>query len=533
MDSVRRPDPIISVFWRNFVNPFISKSRLARLALAVVTAAMPLTTQAQDNNAPKAAETAQQPALEPEMWKLSVRAQATRNPALEFALLPGPADQTPGNAAPMYLLASSQAERTMIIPVDPKDLEKKGLPAADNSTDLRDYFRDEVPLDRLPVADVEALLTNYAQAFQSLDAATRREDCDWNLPIRELGFQTSMTHLNSARNLANTTALRVRLHVARKEYPQAVEAMRSIFRLGRNLSHEGMLIQSLVGTGIGAVGARQLQEMIQQPGSPNMYWPLAILPRPFIDMRETLEWERTGLLASFPQLKNAASGSFTANDWANLMNSLPGVGGMASQTGRPPASATMGPAAAGALLYPQAKQYLLGRGLPEAQVEAMPAPEVLGRYVAGQYQTVFDEMAKWTALPFWQAAAGMQSVEQELRRRPMTGAGRADLMQGPAAGATLLLMSAIPSMASAAYSQATLDRQIAALQTVEALRHYAATHEGKLPANLGELTETPAPTDPMTGKSFAYHVDGNTIKLDSPPGLLGRRGLQVEVTFVK
>ena len=136
---------------------------------------------------------------------MTVHARAVQRPALEFALLPRPGDQTPGNAAPMYLLAASQVEQIEPRGIDAQELARKGLPAAE-TTELQDYYCNEVPLDKLPVADVELLLSTYSTAFQTLDAATKRDHCDWNLPIRELGFKTSLSHLNGARSLANAAA---------------------------------------------------------------------------------------------------------------------------------------------------------------------------------------------------------------------------------------------------------------------------------------------------------------------------------------
>ena len=52
------------------------------------------------------------------------------------------------------------------------------------------------------------------------------------------------------------------------------------------------------------------------------------------------------------------------------------------------------------------------------------------------------------------------------------------------------------------------------LRCVEAMRLYAAAHDGKLPSKLEEITEVPVPVDPVTGKSFAFKLgdDGVTIE---------------------
>jgi hypothetical protein len=60
---------------------------------------------------------------------------------------------------------------------------------------------------------------------------------------------------------------------------------------------------------------------------------------------------------------------------------------------------------------------------------------------------------------------------------------------------------------------ARIDRQLAALTTVEAIRSYAAANNGQLPAQLSDITETPVPLNPATGEPFEYRVDDGTATL--------------------
>jgi hypothetical protein len=60
-----------------------------------------------------------------------------------------------------------------------------------------------------------------------------------------------------------------------------------------------------------------------------------------------------------------------------------------------------------------------------------------------------------------------------------------------------------------------VDRRIAALRCVEAVRLYAAEH-GKLPVKLADVG-VPVPIDPVTGQGFSYEADGNTFTLTGVP----------------
>jgi hypothetical protein len=61
-----------------------------------------------------------------------------------------------------------------------------------------------------------------------------------------------------------------------------------------------------------------------------------------------------------------------------------------------------------------------------------------------------------------------------------------------------------------------LEQRIALLRHVEALRLYAAEHDGKLPEKLSDI-DVPLPVDPFTGKSFVYKVEGETAHLRGTP----------------
>jgi len=62
-----------------------------------------------------------------------------------------------------------------------------------------------------------------------------------------------------------------------------------------------------------------------------------------------------------------------------------------------------------------------------------------------------------------------------------------------------------------------LDRHIAALQCIEALRLYVSAHGGKFPGNLGEITEITIPDDPVTNKPFIYRsTTGSQAILEGP-----------------
>ena len=62
-------------------------------------------------------------------------------------------------------------------------------------------------------------------------------------------------------------------------------------------------------------------------------------------------------------------------------------------------------------------------------------------------------------------------------------------------------------------AQTRLDRRIATLRIVEALRMHAHANGGELPKSLDLVRIVPIPLDPATGKAFEYHRDGDAAVL--------------------
>jgi hypothetical protein len=80
-----------------------------------------------------------------------------------------------------------------------------------------------------------------------------------------------------------------------------------------------------------------------------------------------------------------------------------------------------------------------------------------------------------------------------------------------------------------------LERKLAALRAIEALRMHAAVHGGQLPNKLHEVTIVPVPNDPGTGQPFEYQREGQSATLISriPGEKLETTGLRYRITIRK
>lgn len=78
-----------------------------------------------------------------------------------------------------------------------------------------------------------------------------------------------------------------------------------------------------------------------------------------------------------------------------------------------------------------------------------------------------------------------------------------------------------------------VDRKIAALQCIEALRLYAGSHDGKFPQMLSDVTDVKIPVDHVTQKPFSYKSTNSeaVLELEGSEGSEGRDAVRYELNL--
>jgi hypothetical protein len=413
-------------------------------------------------------------------------------PALRWKLLPELRDTTPGNAAMLYYRAFSP-EWWSQYRRDPQTAEAMNKAMTMPLAELRDFAKRE------PIYWVRD-----SAMLREVDRAARRQYCDWNLTerVRDDGLGLQIPDIQSFRGFAQMLAVRARLELADGEFDKAAATIQTGLSLGRHVSEGPTLIQSLVGIAIAAVALNQVEEWIRTPDSPNLYWALTNLPQPMIDMRKPLQGERMNIDNLLPGFREAlatrSAVPLHSIEQSNLQNKL--------------ALLRHGPVLSAFTLfhvmkmYPAAKEYLFSQGWTAEQVADLPTFQAVMLHEVANYDRVYDEVLKWSALPYPLAAAGMKKSDALV-------AVQAAAHGSPGMSLAAILLPATGNVIGAANR---IDRKIAALRCVEAIRLYAAKH-GRLPASLADITEVPIPNDPTTGAAFQYSSDGTAAVLTAPP----------------
>jgi hypothetical protein len=90
-----------------------------------------------------------------------------------------------------------------------------------------------------------------------------------------------------------------------KNYAAAAQSLQSGFALGQHVGEGPTLINFLVGTAIAYMTMTPVEDWVQLPGSPNLYWSLTNLPAPLISIRRPLQAERIIIESMFPGAREA------------------------------------------------------------------------------------------------------------------------------------------------------------------------------------------------------------------------------------
>ena len=144
-------------------------------------------------------------------------------------------------------------------------------------------------------------------------------------------------------------------------------------------------------------------------------------------------------------------------------------------------------------VYPDAKKYLLEHGRKAEQLDAMPASQVVLLYYVDDYDQNKDDFLKWMNVAPWEARAGLEATVKKIREL------------GPTHNPIVSLL--LPAVAKVYEARVRIERTADYLRCAEALRMYAATHDGKAPAKLEDV-KLPLPLDPYTGAELRQVLQG-------------------------
>jgi hypothetical protein len=443
------------------------------------------------------------------VYRLTVTPAGEPDPAFKYRLIPSPFEMRPGNAALYYL----------------RGFTPNGVSGGWKEL-LKTYGEDEVegnaqhsgwilpsskrPLAELPLDEMRGAIRQFDVIIeQNVKRATIRQECEWGRNFEELEgldiIGMLIPEVQETRTLSRLLMLRARVAIADGDYDQAIEHLKMNYQLARNVAADPILISGLVGISEANFGNLVLTELIAAKGSPNFYWALAEMQRPFIDVYPAVRYELTWGIKIFPVLLEPEKEEHSPEEWARLL--ARSLEDMQMASGGAPQvkgwAMRVGVVGFGLLAYPDAKQRLLASGMDAAEIERMPVGKVIAVDASREYQRVAQEHEKWWYMPYHVARKSSSRLDKILAARFEGGYGR------------ILASLLLPALNKVRDNQMRLDWQLNALQAVEAIRLHAA-ETAKLPASIDEITVVPVPKNPVTNEDYVYRLDGDTAVLELP-----------------
>lgn len=365
-----------------------------------------------------------------------------------------------------------------------------------------------LPLDQVATEETKQFLQRYgAAALDQLSEIDRLMDTTYDLQF-ETRSLTEMVDLvlpevQESRHLARLLQIRARVAIAEKRWDNAINDIRVGFRLAEIIGDSApLLINKLVGIAIAGVMQAVVEEAIQQPDCPNLYWALASVPSDQVfALRDAMEFEagnitrllrvqdlnrpenlstngaRDQLVSVIAQVlqyvddilaNDAGDRSSDRND--SIARLITGV--YVVQMTEPSSE-----------LLRQSKEWSIN-------VENLSAPQVVSLATQLRLLRTRDEWTKWLLL------SDNLDINFDARVVKSLDIRTADVVTA----LTGVLMPAFDSARKA--SQRGVQQQYLWM-TVEALRMHAAQN-GELPQSLDDLQPVPALFDAISQKPFDY-----------------------------
>jgi hypothetical protein len=428
--------------------------------------------------------------------RMTVQPMPLPKPALKYQLLPELREMNPGNPIQAYYKCFAEQYNFW----KNKEMVEK-----------REKWQTG-PLHDFPMEEVRKSGQVLGNPLRHADYAARLDTPDWQilLQFKREGPLLLLPDLQELRQLAGALKVRFRFEVAERRFDDALATAKTMLALSRHLGEHPALIGQVIAVAVGSLALGPLDEMISQPGCPNLFWALTDLPRPFIDYHKGVHGERmmlTEVFASLPEdmPMSETQGQQTVDRLRRLVKDA---------HVRADVDDWLRKTTQDKDYVRSARKRLIDAGLAEDNVNQFPPPQVILLDEKLEFSVHHDEYRKALILPYWQAVPILSAFV------PRKGRSDAPLRW---------LQEPWYEFLKIKQAQARLDQRLALLRCVEALRLYAAEHDRKLPAKLDDL-RLPLPVDPASGQPFTYKLDGKTAHLHGEP-----LGLQVryELTIAK
>ena len=355
----------------------------------------------------------------------------------------------------------------------------------------------------LPVGDPRIAATEVAGIIPDMIRAGLIRDADWNHPVREVGANVYLGDMQMVRGLLERPlTIWIKQKLAEHDLTAATEGIRTQLACARHMGNAPFFITAMQAHAVGTVAIDNLEYLVAQPGCPNLRWSFSVLPPLLFDAPSMLEWHTRLLELSLPRLKLGIPQDSDLEAWRQIASDYFDLIEDSKNPLAPEKRADLILRCA-----PLARERLVRRGLLSADAAMVLSPEAaVMRAILDHHATLGRQMRLAWALPRSEAIGQLAKLDG------LAGAWDFGIDSWPLANGFLKDFLFFTGFS----------RRTAMLETVESLRHHAATHAGELPATLADLEYAPR-RDPVAGLPFIY-VRGEsptaaTLSMPDIPGV--------------
>jgi len=365
----------------------------------------------------------------------------------------------------------------------------------------RGYMQTVVPqfgrLAELPYNDPQiAKIIAFDGFNHQLHRAAYMRTAEWQYPLHdELLGMILLPDVQGLRNFAGRgLSLWIGTKIASGDLDAAQEGVLTQLACARHMARTPLVINNLVAYAVADRALQRLELLMSQTDAPNFYWALGRLPDSLGDTIATLQWEAEMLPRSLPSLKKDMA--MDDPNWRKVANEF--VDFVALNVTEHALSEEE-VAALQARLLIAARTYLQDKQeLTAKQINGLSKEAVVMRWVLSLNRELHSQIESAYTLPAPLALKRLGAIESAIEEITES---------------TKSPVSPFPQQSSNIYLAVhRFDRRVKILQTVEAIRDFAAQNSGALPKSLDEL-RLPAPNDPMTQKPFEYELTGDRATL--------------------
>ncbi|MDR1959410.1 MAG: hypothetical protein LBQ54_10290 [Planctomycetaceae bacterium] len=475
--------------------------------------------------------------------RLTVSPAGLPYPLLHYRLNVHVTEMEPGNAAPLYQEAYKKMRQTEYYALREmyrsEEYARTVLAERSGENAQDDYAAEKMNFRAFPIppryspnawtaidaSQEEQLYRSLNPAFQLLEKASKKRDCDWSYLLEFKGFATTLEHIQDIRDLGRYLSGKANWEIRNGKYEEAVRTIRVGYRLAEHLGNSEFpcLVTLLVSTAIRGTMDGQLRLLSVQPDAPNLYPALTqFSPTADVMMRKGLQAEqswvftRPNMIQAFDRLDNLPAEECKAvlREFVSLFvsvqfNSLEDVGKSADLENYLSAACLIS--------YPYGKERLLKRGLSEEEIGKLSVYQVVTPYLLESTKAAYEKMLVTASFPAGSQHTAIVFDDYDYRR-----------FDSPA---DLYLSLILPAVQAAKNAFSRTDQNTDLMRIVEVIRYYAATHDGKLPKSLDAVDQLPVPlVGVYDNKPFRYHVEGDTAVIEyAVPSGAGDSRMEVTV----